>query len=520
MTRVARASLATVFGYLRFGLALAAGLLVVPFVVGELGPRVYGFWLASGEVLGYAAMADFGLLGTMPWLIAEADGRHDRDGVRRLMSTGAGAALMLTIVYAAGVLLLWNVLPSLLRLSPAEREMVLGPFVLVAAVGGIAMPLRLFSVTLAGLQDVKFQGTASACSWAADVALTIVLLQLGYGLYALAAAAAFPGLAAAVAAAIRVRIIAPELMTGWPRPTLTGLSHLFHESIGGWFSQWGWRLTSATDGIILASLGNPIAVTALAMTSRLGNMLMQMSWMPGDSALIGLANLHGEQQPGRLRAAVVGLLRVNIALAGAAVCVVLAANPGFVSWWIPGDVFAGDRVNGLLAVALMLSSITHAVIIVTGVLGRRVLVGVATLSSGVVQAVLAYLLARRFGIAGVVVGSIAAQSLVLLPLLAKAFATMSGVTLLDAVREVGIPLAARSGPLAIVALMVGLWLPAPPGWGIILLGAATGVVYLWLTRSVYLDYPAIQMLLDRFPAWGMPPALRRRLAPKPSTVAR
>ena len=513
MTRVARASVATAFGYLRFGLALVAGLLVVPFVIGELGARVYGFWLASGEVLGYAAMADLGLLATMPWLVAEADGRRDRDAIRRLMSNGAAAALMLTLVYAVGVVLLWNVLPALLRLGPVERGVVLGPFVLVAVAVAVTMPLRVFSVTLAGLQDVTFQGTASACAWTADVALTVILLKAGYGLYAVAAAAAFPGILMAVASAVRLWLIAPDLLSGWPRPTRAGMSRLLQESIGGWFSQWGWRLTSATDGIILAALGNPVAVTALAMTSRLGNMLMQMSWMPGDSALVGLASLHGEGQPARLRAAVVALLRVNIALAGAAVCVVLAANPAFVAWWIPGDVFAGDRVNGLLAVALMLSSIAHAVIIVTGVLGRRLLVGAATLVTGVAQAVLAYLLARRFGIAGVVVASIAAQSLILLPMLARAFAAMSGVSFGDAVREVVVPLLARSGPLAVAAFIVGFWLPPPPGATAIPLGVTVGLAYLWLTRRVYLDYPAIQALLDRLPAWGMPPGLRRRLAP-------
>jgi Na+-driven multidrug efflux pump len=518
MTRVARASIATVFGYLRFGLALTAALMVVPFVIGSLGPRLYGFWLASGEVLGYGAMADFGLFGTLPWLVAQADGRQDRDGIRRLLSNGAAVALALMIVFAAGVFALWNLLPPLLRLTPAEREMVRGPFLLVAVVGGLGMPPRLFSVTLAGLQDVRFQGIASACAWAADVVLTIVLLKMGYGLYALAAAAAFPGLASGVAAAVRVRVLAPDLLRDWPRPTRPVIARLFHESIGGWFSQWGWRLTSATDGIILAAIGNPFAVTALAMTSRLGNMLMQMSWMPGDSALVGLAHLHGENRPERLRAAVVALLRVNIALAGAAVCVVLAANPGFVAWWIPGDVYAGDQVNGLLAIALMLSSIAHAVIIVTGTLGRRVLVGVSTLTTGIVQAVLAYLLARRFGVPGIVIASIAAQAIVLLPMLARAFASMSGVTLADAVREVGFPLLARSGPLAVVALGVGLWLPAPPGWGVMLIGAATGLGYLWLTRGVYLDYPAIQSLLDRLPAWGMPPALRRHLAPRSRPV--
>jgi O-antigen/teichoic acid export membrane protein len=511
MSRIHRASIAAAFGYARFGLALTAGLIVVPFVLHHLGARVYGFWLATGEVLAYAAMADFGLLGVLPWLIAEADGRRDRAGIRSLLCNGAVAALGLTVLYAVLVLLLWNVLPAVLRLTAVDRAAVVGPFLLIAAGGALALPLRIFSGALGGLQDVRFQGTLSTSAWAADVLLTVILLRQGYGLYALAIAAAVPGFVSAAVSLVRMRLIAPDLLRDWPRPSVATVTRLFRESIGGWFGQWGWRLTAATDSIILAALGSPTAVTVLACTSKLGAMVMHMSWLPGDSALIGLANLHGERQAARLRDAVLALLRVYIALAGAAVCVVLAANPGFVTRWVGADLFAGDQVNGMLAVALMVTSIGHAMSVVTSVLGRRIQVGAATLMSGIVQVALAVALGSRIGVLGVVLASILAQGLVLIPLVAGSFAAKTGVSPRDAIREVALPLLVRSGPLSVAALAAGLWMPAPPLWGVVLIGVVTATGYLWITRPVFLGYPPVQALLDRMPSWGMPAALRRRL---------
>lgn len=513
MTRVMRASVGSLFSYARYLLGIGIGLLLVPFVIGEVGIELYGMWLASGEVLAYAAMSDFGMLGTLPWLIAEADGRGDRAGIRRLLATAAVTALMISALYISVVFALAVAAPRLLpAIRPHHWDALIGPLTTMVAVGAVLMVPRIFYVTISGLQHVRFQGTLSVCSGIMELVLTVTLLKLGYGLYALAAAATLPSIVTTAAAYIRVRVAAPDLLREWPMPRFADVRTLLRESVGGWFGQWGWRLTAATDGIILASLGSPYAITALACTSRLGSMLMMLSWIPGDNALVGLANLHGERQPARLRRAVVALLRVNIALAGAAVCVVLAANPGFVVWWtrnLPANIFAGDQVNGILAVVLMVTSIGHSISVVTSVLGHRLHVGTATFVSGAIQAVLAYTLGRRVGVAGVVLASVLAQSLILLPLLARPFARTSGVTFRDVLHEVVIPLGVRSGPLAVAALFVGLWMPAPPLWGVLLLGAATAFGYLWLTRGVYLDYPSIQTLLDRLPI--MPPALRRRL---------
>ena len=80
----------------------------------------------------------------------------------------------------------------------------------------------------------------------------------------------------------------------------------------------------------------------LAMTAKLGQMMTQMSWVPGDSSLVGLAQLSGEQQPDRLRDAVAAVFRVYLALATGGACVLLAVNGAFVRGWVGPHLFAGS----------------------------------------------------------------------------------------------------------------------------------------------------------------------------------
>jgi hypothetical protein len=512
--RIRRASIAALFGYTQFALAMAAGLVMVPFVVHRVGVRLYGFWLASGEILAYAAMADLGVVGILPWLIAQADGRSDRDELRRLMSNGAAAAGVVAIIYSVLVVTLWFVLPGVLRLGPDERQAVAGPLALLACVSAIVIPLRVFTAAIAGLQDVKFSGGVSAMAWALDLVLTVSLLTQGYRLYALALAAAVPSLIGSCAAVVRLHAIAPDLLSRWPRPTAAGVLRLFRESLGTWFSQWGWRLTSASDGIIVAMLGMPAGVTILACSSKLGAMLMQMSWVPGDSGLIGLANLQGENRPDRMRAAVIALTRVYLALAGAGVCIVLAANPAFVARWVGPNLFAGARVNVALAAALLALTIGHIFSVVTSVLGARMRAGLGTIAAGIAQVILAFVLGSRLGLTGVVLASVAAQLLVLVPFVARAFVRSTTVTARDMLRDVALPLIARTAPIALIAALTGLGMPIAPLWDTVTAAGCIGALYLLATRRIYLDYPPIVDLLDSLTARVLPLTVRRRILPR------
>ena len=495
MGRVHRASVAASFAYLQFALTIIVGIAMVPFVLDRVGPQLYGYWLASGEVLAYAAMADLGVLGVIPWMIAQADGRKDREGIRRLLSTGLVAALVVSAFYLALVVVLWHLAPMVLKLEAAERDMIVGPLALMAAVTAVVLPMRVAHSALIGLQDVRYCGIMTTAAWALDAALTVTLLLNGFGLWALAIGASVPSALTAAAAIVRLRVIAPDLVRSWPRPSREAVTTLFKEGGGGWLSAWGWRLASATDAIVVASLAQPVWITVLAMTTKLGQMLTNMAWVPGDSGLVGLAQLAGEGNGARLRAAIAALSRVYLTLATVAACVVLAANPGFVKGWVGDEFFAGIRINAVLAMAVIGATAGHALSAAVSVLGRRLLVGGVTLVAGGAHVVLAYVLGRRFGLIGIPLAALIVQSVILVPGLLPALRSVSGMSAEALVRTVVLPWAARAVPLLALAAAVGIAAAEMPIWMAISIGGLVGIGVVFAFRRLILEYPPVAQVI-------------------------
>ncbi len=158
MSRRKNALIATAFNYAQWGLGLIAAFYVTRLVLAVLGKDVYGMWLATGAVLGYAALADLGILGVMPWMFADADGKKDTPALRSLLIHGLAAGVTGGIIYAALATALWISLPGLLHLSPDDRAALRGPVAATITLTAMGYPLRLFGALRLGLQDYSFTG--------------------------------------------------------------------------------------------------------------------------------------------------------------------------------------------------------------------------------------------------------------------------------------------------------------------------------------------------------------------------
>lgn len=497
MSRTVRASIAAGFSYAHVGISVVAGLWLIPFTLQHVGARAYGLWLASGELLAYAGLAELGVLVTLPWLVAQADGQADRARVRLLVSTGAVAAAISAVAYAALAVLLWTQLPRVLQLGDAERSSVQGPLLIVAVAGCFSHPLRAFSAVLAGLQDVRFNGFVSLANWSIGFVLAVSLLMSGHGLYALAVAAAVPPLLSGAAAAVRLRAIAPDLLREWPRPRVADVRRLFVEGAGAWMGGWGWRLVAASDSLVLAALGRPAEVAALACTSKLAQAMIQLSWIPCDNGLIGLAQLSAEGQSRRLRDALVVMVRVYLALAGAVACVIVAVNPAFVRQWVGPEMFAGMTANALLAALAIAMSFGHAVAVVPSVLGRRLDIGIATLACGVLHLGLAWGLGSRFGITGILAAGVISHGVVFSALAWKPFTRATGTTQFSLLSDVLSPWALRLAPMLVLALAVQRFMGTPSLPLTISTGALLGTIVLFYMRPLYIEFGPVRTLYDR-----------------------
>ena len=499
MSRTRRATIAAGFGYAQFGFALIIGIGLVPLLLNRLGMRTWGLWLATGELLSYAGMVELGVLGALPWLMAEADGRHDRGAMRRLLSNGIAVGTLVGAGYAVLALALWRVLPSALHLTPLDRAGVGPPLMILVAFTALSYPFRAFPATLLGLQDVTFYGAIRITQSVIEVVVTVVLLLKGYGLYALAWGSVVPTVVLLLATVVRLAILAPDLMKGWMAPALKELSPLIVNGFGVWLAGFGWQLLSSSNALVITFLGHPEWVPIFGCTSKVSLVATQLVWLMPDSGLVGLAQLHGEphSRP-RVRHVVAVFQQVHLLLAGAAACAVLGFNPTFVTRWVGGPLFGGLTLNLLLASGIVVYSLVHALTNAASVLGNRVQVGILTLVNGAVQVAAAIVLGRWLGLEGVALGGLIAASLTAIPAslaLLKWTIGLSGWRLMS---DHALPWTIRVMPIAVAATLVGIfhqWL------GFWLTGMATGLVlvaYVWHMRPLY---GAVLALDPRWTRW-------------------
>jgi O-antigen/teichoic acid export membrane protein len=490
MSRRKRAAVTAGFAYAQFGVAIASGILLVPLTLHRVGAVAWGLWLASGELLAHAGMIELGVLGVLPWMLAEADGRRDRVTMRRLVGNGVVVATFVGCSYVALAAIGWTFLPRALHLTPTERMSLVGPLAIVVTANAISYPLRVFQAVLSGLQDVYFNGVFTVVNTLSGVALTSVLLVKGYLLYALAVGAALPSLVGLSAALIRTGIIAPDLLTGWTRPTFAEIRPLFSNGAGVWLGTVGWALLAATNAIVITYLGHPEWVPIYACTAKLGTMSTQLAWVLPDSGLVGLAQLYGEHRDeGRLRRVVMMMLRLHLLLAGGAVCGFLAFNPAFVSRWVGAGFFGGLSLNALLAAAIVCSSLIHGLITTASVLGNRLRVGSVTLVNGVLQAVLALMLGRVWGLTGIAWAALVAGALTAVPVGVVLLRPSTKLTVRQLVTELVGPWLGRIAPLLVVSSVVGVFYQSLGLVASAVLAAIVSLFYVWHMRPLYAGLP-------------------------------
>lgn len=512
MSRVRRATVAASFGYLQYALAIASGLLMVPLTIRCLGARTYGLWLASGELLGYAAMVDLGVVAVLPWMLAEADGHKDRDAMRRLISHGVVVGAAVGVVYGLLALALWLVLPTALHLSAADRQAVGPPLALLVVTLMVAYPLRVFSAIVIGLQDVTFNGGLAIGQSFLNVTITAALLLAGFGLFAPATGAAVAALASVLGSWWRARVLAPDLLRDWPRPTLDGLRTLLTNGLGAWSGALGWQLQSASTGLVITALGRAEWIAVYACTSKLVTLATQLSWVIPDAGLVGLAQVHGEHpRPERLRALVLLMLRVHLLLAGGAACVLLVFNPLFVQHWVGVEFFAGPTVNVLLACGIVVASLMHGLITAASVIGNRVRVGTIALVNGAVQVAVAWCLGTWWGLDGIAAAALVAGLLVAIPAGAHLLRPATGLTAITLWRDLLRPWGGRALPLLVVSGVLGATSIRTSLTTVTAMAAGVGVCYVLRMRPLLTGLPVDA----RWTRW----LVSLRVLPPPSPVA-
>lgn len=478
-------------GYLQTAVVAVVALWLTPYLLRHVGEHEFGLWLVGGQALSYLALADLGIVALLPREIAHATGAAGRPEAPRVSAvvqeSATIVACQMPVVAIVGVVA-WLLIGS-------QWMELRGPLAVAVVAFVLSFPLRVFPAMLQGFQDLPYLGGVQLVTWVISSAVTVVLVEAGHGLYAIAAGWVVTQV---LVVALSFRRLVREFPTTVPSffPTLWTVGGFERVGRGLWVSvnQIAQVLLNGTDLMVVGWLLGPAAVVMYSCTGRLATTLANQPQMFMQMAVPALSELRAAAPRARLFEVSSAMSQAMLLGSGAIACVVIGVNQEFVSWWVGRERFGGSILTVLMLLSMMLRHLNVAVSYTLYSLGHERRLALTGIADGVVTVSSMFGLVPLFGLRGAVMGTIVGVSLISLPANVRTLAREEGVSIVVALRHLK-SWAIRCGALLfIVGMSVNLW-PPHSVW-LVVAGAAIAAGYL-VSMLPVLSAPPIGPMLAR-----------------------
>jgi O-antigen/teichoic acid export membrane protein len=131
---------------------MLTALLVMPFLIRELGAATYGLWSLIGSLTGYFGVLDFGVRPALGRLIAAHRARGEYAQINLVMSTATAVLLVVCVVVLGATVIAADVFPRFFSVPSAQTEDVRRAVVLVGITIALTFPTSVFDGFLWGYE--------------------------------------------------------------------------------------------------------------------------------------------------------------------------------------------------------------------------------------------------------------------------------------------------------------------------------------------------------------------------------
>ena len=349
-----------------------------------------------------------------------------------------------------------------------------------ATAAALALPLSLWRAALAASGHLHVSNLIDGLAIAAGACISLVGLDLGMGVMALACGAAVTLLLPAPLLWLAARSRVPELSISWRHAS----RHEWHA-----MRNFAAAAVSANTANLAAQRLEPVLVNAYlplqavgqySIAARIAEYALLLGRQLSSALTPIVARAHGAGDSDAVRTTLLTGTRVQVALMLPFALLLGWHAPAILQAWLGGSATAAATPLRLLCLALAVASVAMNPAICLGMTGRHRLVAQAALGGAGLRLVAAALLIGPFGLAGAGIAAVIAAVVV-----------DAGVVVVHACRHIGVPLRrfaveviapALPGLLAATATcaLLDRW-HAPATLGAILAQSmAAGAVYLVL----------------------------------------
>lgn len=479
------AARASVVGYV-------VNLALLPFVVGRLGPELYGAWITASALLIVGGLADAGIRVEIVRRVGAAQGAGDRDDLVR--SVHQGVTLLAAV---AGVFLVAGLLgsPAIRALafpagvpgmSPTELE-----WLIRATFGVLAFSLvaKGYCGALHGLQRSDVEMTAQAVAVPLGAAFTVAGILAGWGIWAMLAGALGELLVLIGWQILRLRQLLPALRPRLVR--MSGPAIRAYLALSGLvlIGQLSDVVDSQWDKLVLSHFVGPAAVASFQVGTSLVHQAKALVVVPLAPLLVVIAELRHSDEA-RMEGYFKLLAKVGMVLAATVLGGVYVFAPSFVALWLGPEMAPAGGAARLFAIASLFGAVMAPLAFRALGEGRHRLVAVSAIVNIVINGTSSFFCTAWFGFNGPLYGSIAGNVVgtgVFLVLLRRRLGRERTLT----------PLRALSVGLGAAAIAVVFGLDQASTWPALAMGAFLWTVAVGGVGILVERVPVIELVRKR-----------------------
>ena len=443
MSRTKRFIAGLLSGYGSIAANIVVAMVSIPLALHYLDKEHFGLWALAAQINGYLMLIDLGMNGAVSRFIADhKDDVNGGDYGSQLLTGGLVFAIQGLLIAGVGIGFSWFA-PTIFAIPLHLADDFRGLLMLLAGFTGFSVAARSFGAPLWAFHRNDVLNNLSTLSIFVNLALLWFGFKSNWGVYSFAIAQV-PMLIInpAVCAWICHRNHYYPAAKHWGKVSLAVFKRTFYYGKDVLMINLGSQLINATQIMIISRSVSLEAAATFAVSTKIYTMGMQLIANPVSVAGPGLTELYVRGEQPRFVQRYWDIIALTLAASTLVAIGLAAGNRSFVSLWTHDRIqwpWTGDLI---LALLIVLRNLNGCFLNLFGLTKNWRPVRHVYLAEGLMFVPIAIILAKPYGVTGVLMASLIAHVIATTTLSARA-----------ASRVIGSPMRIGKGLMASLAMI-------------------------------------------------------------------
>lgn len=387
------------------GVNIAVGFFLTPFIIHYLGKTGFGIWTLVGSFIGYYGLLDLGVGSAIIRYIARYTAQKEDRSLNEVASTALAMFCVTGILAIAVSFSTAGVIADFFNVEPQQRQAFIRLVWIIGITTGISFPGNVFGAIVTAREHFVANNIITIARALLRAGLTVLFINMGWGLLGVGLA---PLAATAIAIISSFFLFEHYASDVHLRFTFTNKRTLKMLLVFG-----GLTTVIMVSDIMRINLdrcviGKMVGMSDVGVYAIAALIIRYMTQLiaTGMGVLTPrFAALDGANEHAKLQGLFLRSLSVSALLAFGASMLAIIFGGRFITWWV-GKEFAGAiPVLWIIATAYAFALSQNPAIGLMYALKKHHYYAIATVIEAVANVVLSILLAPKYGIVGVALGT-------------------------------------------------------------------------------------------------------------------